>query len=294
MNRFIVDLKTNKSELVNNFGGKAKSLNMLSELNINIPNGVVITTDAFKYFLESNNIVTPTAFNIEAGKIPNDLSRDIVDAFVKHKFRKVAVRSSANLEDGASDSFAGELETYLSVDKTQLLDKIKLCWISAFSNQVLSYLSSKKIKSDNFCISVLIQEMVIPEVAGVSFTVDPITKNENLLLIEAIYGLGELLVSGKISPDKYLVNKSNLAIESVSVELQKRKITYSSTNRKIPLQNHFRQKLDGHQIIELTQLCKKIESFYKSPQDIEWALVNRIFYILQSRPITTLKDGDKS
>lgn len=133
--------------------------------------------------------------------------------------------------------------------------------------------------------------MIQSEVSGIIFTVHPVTKNKNQILIESCFGLGELIVGGEITPDSYIVDKRKDLILEIKVNLQEKMMIKKGSKNimvKISEEKKHRQKLTGRQIIELAELSKKIEDHFKKPQDIEWALKNNKFYIIQSRPITTL------
>ena len=140
-------------------------------------------------------------------------------------------------------------------------------------------------------VAVIIQEMIQSESSGVCFTVHPVTKDKNQMIIEAAWGLGEILVSGQITPDTYVIEKSNLEILDINLNLQEKMIIQAKKGDKtvaVLKTKREKQKLSERQIRELAKLCIKIENHYKDPQDIEWALEKNKFYIVQSRPITAL------
>jgi pyruvate,water dikinase len=167
---------------------------------------------------------------------------------------------------------------------------VKKCWASLFAPRAIFYRFEKKLNKKKISVAVVVQKMIQSEVSGICFTVHPVTKNHNQMIIEAGYGLGEAIVGGKITPDRYLIKKDTLTIEDINVGVQKILIIRSRKGtKKIKLENtkQGKQKLNGRQIVELSALCRKIEKIYKCPQDIEWTLENNKFYIVQSRPITT-------
>ena len=216
----------------------------------------------------------------------------------------VAVRSSAMSEDGKMDSWAGQLESYLNVTEKDLIENIKKCWASLYSERALFYGIKRKntspkipltpfFKGGTFKIgvAVIIQKMIQSEVSGVCFTVHPVSKNKNQLIIEAGYGLGEAIVSGIITPDNYTVDKVKLKILSKTVNNQKKMIVgVGSVNRtvNVGLRKSKLQKLPDSDIMKLSEMCIRVENYYQEPQDIEWAFENNKLYILQSRSVTTL------
>ncbi|OGL67585.1 hypothetical protein A3B21_03155 [Candidatus Uhrbacteria bacterium RIFCSPLOWO2_01_FULL_47_24] len=240
----------------------------------------------------------------------------------------VAVRSSATAEDSSQASWAGELESYLNTTEKVLLGNVKQCWSSLFTPRALVYRNEKGMHKAHVSVAVVVQKMVQSEIAGVCFTVHPVTKDRHQMIIEACWGLGEALVGGQVTPDAYVIDKRDWSLIDVSVSEQKKMITRrgvpplrvrggreglrsairanrrtiqspSRTTRRlsdgggtrevvVPDKFLHRQKLDGRQIVELAKLCAKIETHYKFPCDIEWALESGKFYIVQSRPITTL------
>ncbi|HUQ85740.1 MAG TPA: PEP/pyruvate-binding domain-containing protein [Candidatus Limnocylindrales bacterium] len=258
-------------------GGKGASLGEMTKAGIQVPNGFVITTNAFKDF--SKNEVS-TLFKDE-----------LIKAFDQLGTKRVAVRSSAIAEDSSSASWAGQLESYLNVAQENLLDSIIKCWDSINSERVKNYALQNKVPSSQLVVAVIVQKMVDSEVSGVMFTVNPVTNNKDEIMIEAGYGLGELIVQGEIIPDNYLINKIKLSITESTQGSQEIMLIYQNgENEKIRVPDNLKSKpaLNTSQIIELAKLGKRIEDHYNSPQDIEWAMEDNKFYIVQSRPITTL------
>jgi len=204
----------------------------------------------------------------------------------------VAVRSSATAEDSKIDSWAGELETYLNTTKENLIENIKKCWSSLYTPRAIFYRFQRKLNHTPVSVAVVVQKMVQSDVSGVCFTVHPVTKDKNQMVIEAVWGLGEILVSGQITPDTYVIEKDTLNILDKNINLQEKMIVRSKVGNKlvsVPQAKQSKQKLSKEQIRKLSRICLKIENHYQYPQDIEWALENRKFYILQTRPITSLK-----
>ena len=204
----------------------------------------------------------------------------------------VAVRSSATAEDSKVDSWAGELESYLNTTEENLIENIKKCWASLYAPRALFYKVKRKLRRKKVSVAVVVQKMIQSEISGVCFTIHPVTKNKNQMVIEAVWGLGESLVSGKVTPDSYIIKKSKISkILDINVSKQEKMIVRDKNGVKeisIPKPKQSKQKLSKKQIKELAGLCLKIENHYKSPQDIEWALEDEKFYVVQTRPITSL------
>jgi pyruvate,water dikinase len=257
--KYTLNLKKINKKDIAIAGGKGASLGEMMQADIPVPPGFVISTSAFDKFYGS--------------AIPEDLAKKILAEFKKLKAKYVAVRSSATAEDSSNAAWAGQLESYLNTTEKNLLENVKKCWASLYSPRANAYKSLKGLDKKKISVAVVIQKMVQSEISGVCFTVHPVTKDKNQMIIEAGYGLGEAIVGGKIIPDTYIINKKNIGFRNLY-------LTAKSVQRK--------QKLSDKQIIKLTELCQKIEKLFKYPQDIEWAFAKGKFYILQSRPITTL------
>jgi len=311
--KFIKDFKEiNKSDILI-AGGKGANLGELMKIGIPVPSGFVILAEAFERFLEETDINVEIRarwdrINIEdiesveesseivralilKAKMPKDIEREILDAFKKLKAKYVAVRSSATAEDSKIDSWAGELETYLNTTKENLIENIKKCWASLYAPRAIFYRFKRHLNKKPISVAVVVQKMIQSEISGVCFTVHPVTKDKNQMVIEAAWGLGEILVSGQITPDTYVIKKDTLNILDKNINLQEKMIVRSKEGNKtvaIPKIKREKQKLSENQIQELAKLCIKIESHYKDPQDVEWALEKNKFYIVQSRPITAL------
>ena len=204
----------------------------------------------------------------------------------------VAVRSSATAEDLPDASFAGQQETYLNVKgETNLLHKVRECWASLFTERAIFYRSEKKFDHFKVGLASVVQRMVQSDKSGIMFTVDPVTNDKSTIIIEAIYGLGEYIVQGKVTPDQYLVNKKDLTLKSKKVSYQNLKFVKSGTsNKEVKISKKIgsKQKLTITEILKIAELGKKIEKHYFFPQDLEWAIEKKDFFIVQSRPITTL------
>jgi pyruvate,water dikinase len=296
-------------------GGKGASLGEMTRIGIPVPQGFVILANAFDEFLKQTDINVEIEAALDKinykdiksvehtsklirdlifdARIPKDLQKEIISAFEKLNEKFVAVRSSATAEDSKIASWAGELESYLNVTKKNLLGKVKACWSSIFTQRAIVYRYEKGLRRSKVSVAVVVQKMIQSEISGICFTVHPVTKDKNQIIIEAAWGLGEAIVGGHVTPDSYVIDKRNWKILDVNISEQEKMIVrkksgIGNTWKKIPNRLQKRQKLNGKQIVELAKLCTKIEKHYKFPCDIEWAMEKGKFYVLQSRPITTL------
>jgi pyruvate,water dikinase len=206
----------------------------------------------------------------------------------------VAVRSSATAEDLPDASFAGQQATFLNTDgKTALIKAIRECWASLFEARAIYYRIVNKFDHMAVGIAVPVQKMVQSEVSGIMFTCDPVNSDTSKIVIDAGLGLGEAVVSGSITPDHYEVTKSDMKIASKEIGAQDWQIVRGKTGKdhvKLTDEQKKSQKLTDEQIIEIASIGKKIEEHYGKPQDTEWAYESGKFYMVQSRPVTTMKD----
>ena len=294
-------------------GGKGANLGEMIKVGIQIPAGFIVTSSTFENFIKKARIenkieeiikkieinnsgsIKKASNNIKKlilkSKIAEDIEKDILDAFNKLGCKYVAVRSSATAEDSKTDSWAGQLDTFLNVIKEDLMENIKNCWASLFSERALFYQMERKITKQNIPVAVVVQKMIQSEVAGICFTIHPVNKNKDQLIIEAGLGLCEAVVSGFVTPDNYVIDKKSLKIIEKNISDQSQMIICPERGKGIEVvsfENNEFQKLSNSDIIRLSKICVKIEKHYKKPQDIEWAFKDNKFYILQSRPITTL------
>jgi len=295
-------------------GGKGASLGEMSGAKLPVPPGFVVLAKAFDQFLRETDLEVEVAAILKKVNykdinsvdkasnvirdlihdqpMPNDIKKEILTEFKKLKAKFVAVRSSATAEDSSVASWAGELETYLDTIEKNLLDNIRKCWSSLFTPRAIFYRQEKEMLKTKVSVAVVIQEMIASEISGIVFTVHPVTKNKNQLIIEAGWGLGEAIVSGQVTPDAYVINKRDLSILDINIAKQDMMIVRKSgggvKHAAVAKAKREKQKLSGKQIIELAKICAQIEKHYKQPQDIEWAMAKGKIYITQSRPITTL------
>lgn len=295
-------------------GGKGASLGEMIQAKIPVPPGFVVLASTFDRFLketdidvEIDSIVAKVKHNdinsvekvsekiraiIDNVKMPDDIAKEIKAEFKKLNTKYVAIRSSATAEDSSSASWAGELESYLNTTDKDLLANVKKCWSSLFTPRAIFYRFEQKLHTTKVSVAVVVQVMVQSEVSGITFTVHPVTEDKTQMIIEAGWGLGEAIVSGMITPDAYVVDKENFSLIDVNVAEQEKQIVKTSKGNKfinVPVSKKDDQKLSGVQIVELAKICANIEKHYGFPCDIEWAWEKKKFYIVQSRPITTLQ-----
>lgn len=206
----------------------------------------------------------------------------------------VAVRSSATAEDLPTASFAGQHDSYLNVKgEAYLLKKVKECYASLFTQRAIYYRHEQNFDHSKVGLAVVVQQMIESEKSGVAFSIDPVTNDKNKIVIEAIFGLGEYIVQGKVTPDHYEVDKRSLVITKKEIKKQAVKFVKSNiANKEIKLGNAGSLiKLTDEEIIKVALLVRDIENHYYFPQDIEWAIEKNRVYITQSRPITTLEQN---
>ncbi len=294
-------------------GGKGASLGEMTNAKIPVPSGFVVLASAFEKFIKETDInieidamwdrldVTNTE-EIERNSelmqsliiskdFPEDLGEEILKEFDELKTKYVAVRSSATAEDSKLDAWAGQLDSYLYIDKKGLLKSVQKCWASLFTPRAIFYRLERKLQKNKISVAVVIQKMANSDVSGVCFTVHPVTKDKDQMIIEACWGLGEALVQGIITPDSYVIEKSTLNIVDINISDQEKQIIKAkieTEEKPVPKNLREKQKLSEKQIKELAGICINIEKHYGDPRDIEWALEGNKFYIVQSRPITTL------
>ncbi len=257
-------------------GGKGASLGEMINAGTPVPPGFVVTAETYRQFINS--------------QIPVDIQEEILWAFDELGVERVAVRSSAVAEDSKTASWAGQLESYLNVTKNGLIDAIRECWNSIKSERALSYAAEQNLNEGDLVVAVVVQKMVESEVSGVMFTVNPVTHDQNEIMIEAGFGLGEMIVQGMITPDNFLLDKNSLEIKNIDVQTQDKKLVFQNgENVEVTLDQieGSKQALNEDQIMALAKIGREIENHYGFPCDIEWAYEKGKFYIVQSRPITT-------
>ncbi|AMQ74208.1 MULTISPECIES: phosphoenolpyruvate synthase [Bacillus amyloliquefaciens group] len=296
-------------------GGKGLHLGELSKIQgIQVPEGFCVTTAGYQKAIEQNETLQALLDQLTMLKVENrdqigevskkirqtimetEIPSDVVKAVACHLSRfgeehAYAVRSSATAEDLPHASFAGQQDTYLNITGVDaILQHISKCWASLFTDRAVIYRMQNGFDHSQVYLSVIIQRMVFPQASGILFTADPITGNRKLLSIDAGFGLGEALVSGLVSADCYKVQDGQIVdkrIETKKLAIYGRKEGGTET-QEIALDQQKIQTLTDEQILQLARIGRQIEAHFGQPQDIEWCLDRDTFYIVQSRPITTL------
>ncbi len=312
MSTFILPFHVITKASISITGGKAANLGELAKIPaIQVPPGFCITTEAYKRATE-NNPVLNTLLEDLAQAAPNNISRlcasiratientpipvDIATQVASYLTgfganEAYAIRSSATAEDLPTASFAGQQDTYLNVIGIKsILQHISKCWASLFTDRAVSYRTQNGFNHRHVHLAIVVQQMVFPQASGIMFTADPVTGSRKVTSIDASFGLGEALVSGLVNADVYKVQGE--AITDKIIGTKKLAIYSSKDGRTLQqelasaLQNT--QTLTDKQILQLAHIGREIEAHFGTPQDIEWCFVGDTFYIVQSRPITTL------
>lgn len=312
---FVIPLEKISSKDSYIAGNKATTLGEIQKLGINVPRGFVVSSQTFDTFLNHNEI-TSDIFEILSkqdediktksnklknlilqGTIPVEIEKEIILEYRKNPKRNFIVRSSSLIEDNLKNSWAGQMESFPIASERELIQGIKNCWASAFSQHTLQYRYSSKLRKKPISVAILVQEMLSPQVAGIGFSAHPTTNENQIIFIEAGLGHGKGIVSGKVSPDKYIVNKENNFLHDIYIPTQKKKIVFiKGKEKEIILPKYIGSKkfLSHNEIKKLSQHIKSIENHFGYKVDIEWAKDKTGIYILQTRPITKLKSPKKT
>ena len=304
-------------------GGKGANLGELTQAGIPVPPGFVVTAQAYEYFMDEagindkvmsilekidiNDTKELQAAAEEIKKIINEapIPEDLV-IFIREYYNElcqrvgeddtdVAIRSSATAEDLPEASFAGQQDTFLHVSgDDEVIEFIRRCWASLFEARAIFYREENNFEHSKVYIAVVVQKMAIADKAGVMFTVNPST-GEEIALIEGSWGLGEAVVSGDVTPDNYQVDKKDNEI--INVTISDKKVMYTNdengTSVKVEVPEEMRKErvLSDEELIELTEMGKRVQAHYGEPMDTEWAFEKDMLFLLQARPITTLGDA---
>ncbi|MBU8591502.1 phosphoenolpyruvate synthase [Bacillus subtilis] len=296
-------------------GGKGLHLGELSKIQgIQVPEGFCVTTVGYQKAIEQNETLQVLLDQLTMLKVEDrdqignisrkirqiimevDIPSDVVKAVAQYlsqfgEEHAYAVRSSATAEDLPHASFAGQQDTYLNITGVDaILQHISKCWASLFTDRAVIYRMQNGFDHSQVYLSVIVQRMVFPQASGILFTADPITSNRKVLSIDAGFGLGEALVSGLVSADCYKVQDGQIIDKRIATKkmaIYGRKEGGTET-QQIDSDQQKAQTLTDEQILQLARIGRQIEAHFGQPQDIEWCLARDTFYIVQSRPITTL------
>jgi len=301
-------------------GSKGANLGEMMRLGIPVPPGFIVTMQAYSAYIDAcdlrpqiydilknldinnNQLLDEVSENIKNMIMSSEIPKDIT-AQIKNAYRElshgnpipVAIRSSATVEDLLDASFAGQQASFLNVlGEDSVVENIKKCWASLFESRAIFYRVEKNIDHFNIGIAVPVQKMVVSEVSGVMFSIDPVSNDRNKIVIEAVYGLGEYIVLGAVTPDHYEIDKATLEITKKQVVHQTHKLVRAldgesahNEDMEVDAAHGSQQKLSDDQILQLARFSKKLEDHYQHAQDSEWAMEQSTVYLVQTRPVTT-------
>jgi pyruvate,water dikinase len=294
-------------------GGKGANLGELTRAGFPVPPGFVVTADAYLSSMDRGGVrdqlrdgvagvetdaggfgATASRLRelVEKAAMPEELGRAVLDAYQQlGSPARVAVRSSATAEDAGDTSFAGMNRTFTNVAAENLLDRIVDCWASLFSERVFAYRAARGVR-DEAAIAVVVQTMLDADRSGVMFSADPATGDPSRVIIEAAFGLGEVVVGGAIEPDTYVVAKDGPRLVSVRVGQQAFAVRRGSDGADLRVElsaaEGSRRVLSDEDAVALARLGARVEEHYGSPQDMEWVFQGDDLYLVQARPITAL------
>ena len=317
---FFKDIDKNGTPLV---GGKGANLGEIYQAGFPVPPGFAITIVAYDLFLKENDLINriygilkvldvndppqleQAADKIQKliinGKIPDEVTQKIISSYKKlsgfMKSATVAVRTSATAEDMPDSSFAGMGWTSLDIrGEANVLNEVRACWASLFTARSIYYRVENKIPHEKVKICVVVQNMVQSEVSGVMFSINPVTNDKDRIIIQSVWGLGEMIVQGSVVPDSYVVQKDTFAIlskETSDQSIQLLKVNGKTKQVEVPEKIRGKQKITDEEIIKLAKLSDKLQKHYYFPQDTEWAKEKGKLYIVQTRPVTTVATTTK-
>jgi pyruvate,water dikinase len=315
MGGYVLDLQQIDRTQVAMAGGKGANLGELSRIEgLRVPAGFCVTTDAFRRImaeapsigdrldrlsrLEPDDREAIRALSAEIRRtlegiaIPDDLAAAIIRSLATlGEEAAYAVRSSATAEDLPTASFAGQQDTYLNVvGPAAILRHVSRCWASLFTERAVTYRLRNGIDHRKVQMAVVVQRMVFPRAAGILFTADPVTGNRKVASVEAGFGLGEALVSGRVNADVYKVRDGQVVARTIGAKRLAIHASPAGGTREEAIEPERREEpaLTDAQVVRLAELGRRIEAHFGRPQDIEWCLADDGFHIVQSRPITTL------
>ena len=301
-------------------GGKASSLGELTGAGLPVPPGFVVTADTYRTFIEETGIAEELFEAVDVDHensaalaaaherahelivetpLPKEVREEVLAAYDSFDPAEpfVAVRSSATAEDLPDASFAGQQETFLNVQRAALLDRVRECWASLFSERAIYYRNRQGFPHDEVDIAVVVQRMVDAEKSGVLFTSHPST-GEPRAIVEAAWGLGEGVVSGTVSPDNYVIDRETSDVVETVVADKKTMVVRgedgTTTEEAVPDDRREKRVLSEAELGDLIEIGELVEDHYGEPQDVEWAIRDGEIFMLQSRPITTINEGSST
>jgi len=314
---YVLVLDDERADLASS-GGKGASLAKLRQSGLPVPDGFHVTTAAYQDFVSANGLneiisnslkivsvddpVTLEAASTQiregfsAGIVPANITKAISSAYIKFDDEQIftAVRSSATAEDLPDLSFAGQQESFLNVKgEEDVLEAIKKCWASLWTARAIGYRMRNNIDQEAVSLAVVVQELIDADSAGVMFTANPSNGRRNEVLINSVFGLGETIVGGRVTPDSYVINKDDFALISRTIgekDMMTIRVEGGTVEQAIPKDNQKIASISDTQAIALAELGTEIEALYGMTMDIEWAIENGEIAILQARPITALPE----
>jgi phosphoenolpyruvate synthase len=306
-------------------GGKAANLGEMTRAGLPVPPGFCVTAEAYRAFvgasgagetistllagLDPGDAIAVDAATaairqlLTAGPVPDEIAAEIAASYATlagemggEQPLPVAVRSSATAEDLPDASFAGQQDTYLNVrGEDALLEHVRRCWASLWTARAVTYRAKQGYDHERVALAVVVQAIVAADVAGVLFTADPLTSDLQTTVINASYGLGEAIVSGTVTPDTWHVDKDTRAIRRREIGHKERQVVRLSDGgtdeTDVPPHLSDAPSLSDEQVAELAGVGARIEAHYAQPMDVEWAYSGGRAYMLQARPITTLREA---
>jgi len=319
-------------DFVSTVGGKSANLGEMARIGVPVPEGFAITTGAYERFMGETGATDEidkyihsfpgglkgtSQFQeasrgirkiIEAKEIPQDISESIAAHYAmlcekcKTENMSIAVRSSGVAEDSASSSFAGQFESFLNViGKEELLKKTKECWSSQFTIQAISYRAKHELPSTGAPMSVAVQRMTRARSAGVGFTSHPITGDTSKIVLEGNWGLGESIVQGMVTPDKFIIDKETLTLIKKKISIKEKLIEFTDqgvVTANVPAERRQLQCVSDEEALRVAEFAKMLEVHYGMPQDMEWAIDGALsfpanIFLVQTRPITVSMEKKK-
>jgi phosphoenolpyruvate synthase/pyruvate phosphate dikinase len=299
-------------------GGKGASLSNMTAAGFHVPAGFCVVAEGYRHFAAAAGLdqqIAQALASVDPGQpatvkeatqnicslvsqtpLPDDLRDEIGRAYKELTSKRgfpSAVRSSAVSEDGSAASFAGLYESYLNVrELDSVLDAVRSCYVSLWSERALGYRARKGSGADE-AMAVVVMDLVPSETSGIAFTAHPVTGSLDLVVINASFGLGEAVVSGRVTPDSFVVSKTDFALHERDI-FPKELAIYpnpeggGTIEKELPHAEQHKPSLTDGQACDVARLAVRVEEHYGSPQDIEWGMAGGELFVLQSRPITTL------
>lgn len=311
---------------VSQVGGKGGNLGEMYNLGIPVPNGFVVTAAAYFEFVKENKLKEQIARILQTtdvdhpeqldsaskkirqlirkSPISHELSIEIMKAYKKLsgfgglKSVPVAVRTSATAEDSPEASFAGQGDTFLNViGEANVLERVRDCWSSLFTPRSIFYQVKNHYDHFKIGVAVPVQKLIHSDISGIMFTANPVSNDKNQIIVETVWGLGEYIVQGRVTPDQYIIDKNTWKIISkntVSQDVELVKSNNETHEVKVPKSRQNRPKINDDTAIHIAKVGQKLHNHYGKAQDIEFAVENDKFYVVQTRPITTLVSNQKT